>query len=223
MLGFLSYYRSYIPNFSRLAKPLYQLLSASPDKMPPEEPQRKRKVTTTRNKGNLPPNTPIHWTPDHQQTLNLLTDKLIEPPILGYPDFIQPFILHCDASQEGLGAVHNQRQKGKMVVIGYGSRTLTPPERNYHMHSGKLEFLALKWAVCELFRDYLYYAPHFTVYTDNNPLTYILSTAKLNATGHRWVAQLTHFNFSIKYHPGKHSADADGLSLMPVDITELMA
>uniref|UniRef100_A0A8C5PEK4 Gypsy retrotransposon integrase-like protein 1 n=1 Tax=Leptobrachium leishanense TaxID=445787 RepID=A0A8C5PEK4_9ANUR len=109
-----------------------------------------------------------------------------------------------------------------MVVIAYGSRTLTPPEKNYHMHSGKLEFLALKWAICERFRDYLYHACSFVVYTDNNPLTYILTTAKLNATGHRWVAQLADFNFTIRYRPGKSNADADGLSRMPLEINNYM-
>lgn len=56
------------------------------------------------------------------------------------------------------------------------------------MHAGKLEFLALKWAVCERFRDYLFQAPSFVVYTDNNPLIYVLTTAKLNASGQRWVS-----------------------------------
>lgn len=222
MLGFLSYYRTYIANFSRLAKPLYQLLSLPPEETSPEESKRKRRGGTNGKKGNLSPRTPIEWTDNHQEVLNSLIDKLVEPPILGYPEYTQPFILHCDASQEGLGAVLYQRQNGQMVVIGYGSRTLTPPEKNYHMHSGKLEFLALKWAICERFRDYLYHAPHFTVYTDNNPLTYVLSTAKLNATGHRWVAQLADFNFSLRYRPGKHNADADGLSRMPLDMNELM-
>ena len=68
--------------------------------------------------------------------------------------------------------------------------------------SSKLEFLALKWAATEQFRNYLYYDPHFTVYTDN-PLTYVLTSVKLNATGHRWVAELSDFNFTIKYRPGK--------------------
>ena len=63
-----------------------------------------------------------------------------------------------------------------------------PAEQKYHLHSGKLEFLALKWAVTEHLRDYLFYASNFTVYTDNNPLTYVMMTAKLNATGNRWVA-----------------------------------
>ena len=44
-------------------------------------------------------------------------------------------------------------------------------EKNYHLHAGKLEFLALKWAIPDKFRDYLYYAPSFTVYSDNNPPT----------------------------------------------------
>lgn len=109
-----------------------------------------------------------------------------------------------------------------MRVIGYGSRTLTSAEKNYHLHSGKLEFLALKWAVCEQFRDYLYYAPSFTVYTDNNPLTYVLSTAKLNATGLRWVAKLADYNFNIKYRPGRINNDADTLSRMPLDIDQYM-
>ena len=70
-------------------------------------------------------------------------------------------------------------------VIADASSTLTPAERNYHLHAEKLQFLALKWSITEQFRDYLYYSPRFIVYTDNNPLTYVLSTAKLNATGQR--------------------------------------
>ncbi|KAI3361547.1 hypothetical protein L3Q82_013695 [Scortum barcoo] len=101
-------------------------------------------------------------------------------------DFELPFMLHTDASDKGLGAILYQSQGGKLRVIGYGSRTLTPAEKNYRLHSRKLEFLALKWAVCEKFRDYLFYAPHFTIFTDNNPLTYVMRTAKLNAVGFRW-------------------------------------
>lgn len=121
---------------------------------------------------------------------------LTNPPILAYPDFDLPFVLHTDASNEGLGAVLYQRQGEKLHVIGFGSRTLTPAERNYHLHSGKLGYLALKWVVCDMFRDYLYYTPTFTVYTDNNPLTYVLSTARLNAVGHRWVGELADFDFN---------------------------
>ena len=50
------------------------------------------------------------------------------------------------------------------------------------------------------------------MFTDSNPLTYILTTAKLDATGHRWVAALSNYTFSISYKPGKNNKDADALS-----------
>lgn len=103
-------------------------------------------------------------------------------------------------------------------IIGYSSRMLNAAERNYHLHSGKLEFLALKWAVCKKFRDYLFYAPHFTIYIDNNPLTYVMTTAKLNAVGHRWVRELSDFRLDIDF-PGLYfNVDADMLSCLPLDI-----
>ena len=145
------------------------------------------------------------------------------PPILAYPDVNLPYTLYTDASDKGLGAVLYQRQEGQMRVIGYGSRTLTTAEKNYYLHSGKLQFLALKWAVSEHFRDYLYYAPSFVVYTDNNPLTYVTSTAKLNATGHRWLAELADYNFTIKYHPSRSNQVADTLSRMPVNVEEYLS
>ena len=111
-----------------------------------------------------------------------------------------------------------QEQGGKLRVVVYGSRTLTPAERNYHLHSGKLEFLALKWAITDKFKDYLFYAPTSVVFTDINLLTYIMSSSKLNATGHRWVEELADYNFTTKYRPGKMNVDADVLSRMPLDM-----
>ena len=124
-------------------------------------------------------------------------------------------ILHTDASEGALSAVLYQEQNGVLLVIAYGSRTLTPAEKNYHLHSGKMEFLTLKWAICEQFRDYLHYAPSFVVYTDNNTLAYVLSLAKLNATGLRWIGELADFNFTICHRPGKTNVDADTLSRHP--------
>uniref|UniRef100_A0A3P8TE73 Gypsy retrotransposon integrase-like protein 1 n=2 Tax=Amphiprion percula TaxID=161767 RepID=A0A3P8TE73_AMPPE len=224
ILGFLSYYRSYIQDFSRIAKPLYELLAGPSvqDSQDAKTLKKTKKGKNKQNRGQLPSSAPVKWTETHQQVLSYLVDKLSNPPVLGYPDLNQPFVLHTDASQAGLGAVLYQRSNGKLRVIAYGSRTLTPPEKNYHMHAGKLEFLALKWSICERFRDYLFHAPSFVVYTDNNPLTYVLTTAKLNASGQRWVAELADFNFSIKYRPGKTNADADGLSRMPMDFEDYM-
>ena len=127
-------------------------------------------------------------------------------------------MLHADASKDGLGAILYQGQEGKM----HASRTLSPAEKNYYLHSSKLELSALKWAVCDYFKDYLYHAPSFVIYTDNNPLTYLLSTAKLNSTTHHWVAELADYNFSIKYRPGKVNKAPDALSRMSLDNEQFM-
>ena len=217
LLGLLGYYRRYVPDFARIAKPLFDLLKDDTSKKKNSERFRTRKSNC------IPSSKPIQWMQQHQRALNILVDLLSSPPILGYPDVSLPYTLFTDASKEGLGAVLYQHQDGQLRVIGYGSRTLTNAEKNYHMHSGKLEFLALKWAISEHFRDYLYYAPSFVVYTDNNPLTYVTSSAKLNATGHRWLAELADFNFTIKYHPGRTNQVADTLSRMPVNVEERMS
>ena len=210
VLGLLGYYRKYIPNFSKKAGPLYNLLAISP------EYKAAKKGKGKKNDHILPSSHPITWTKDHQTILNGLIDNLVQAPIMAYPDFEKPFVLHTDASNDGLGAVLYQHQDGKLRVIAYASRTLTPAEKKYHLHSGKLEFLALKWAICDRFRDFLYYSPPFTVFTDNNPLTYVLTSARLNATGLRWVGELADFSFTIKYRPGRANADADTLSRAPL-------
>ena len=133
----------------------------------------------------------------------------MKPPVLAYADYRLPFKLHTDASTTGLGAVLYQHQDGHDRVVAYASRSLKTSERNYPAH--KLEFLALKWAITEKFHDYLYGAA-FDVVTDNNPLTYVFTTAKLDATGQRWLAELSNYNCSISYRSGKRNADADGLS-----------
>ena len=94
-------------------------------------------------------------------------------------------------------------------MVSFASWSLKPSEKNYPAH--KLEFLALKWSITEKFHDHLYGAD-FEVLTDNNPLTYVFTTAKLDATGHRWLAELSNYNFSIKYCSNKKNADADALS-----------
>ena len=103
-------------------------------------------------------------------------------------------------------------------MIAYGSKGLNPAEKNYAAH--KQEYSALKWAVTEKFSDYLY-GHKFTVLTDNNPLTYVLTTAKLDAAGHRWLSAQAAYDFNIEYRPGVNNGDADGLSRMPTTVREI--
>ena len=133
----------------------------------------------------------------------------MESPILAYANIKAPFELHTDASGDGLGAVLYQVKDGQKRVIAYLSRSLSKSERNYP--ANKVEFLGLKWAITDKFHEYMY-CSEFQVYTDNNPLTYELTTAKLDATGHRWVAALSNYTFSIIYKPGKGHVDANALS-----------
>ena len=195
-LGFTGYYKRYVKDYSKIVKPLNDLL--------------KGHSTNTKEKGKSkvkPP--PWRWGDEESQAFENIKVKLTTPPILAYADFDKPFILHTDASTNGLGAILYQHQNGEKRVIAYASRGLKTSEKHYPAH--KLEFLSLKWAVTEKFHDYLY-GNTFEVITDNNPLTYVLTTAKLDATGHRWLAALSNFHFSIRYRKGVNNADADGLS-----------
>ncbi len=109
------------------------------------------------------------------------------------------------------GAVLSQEEGGKLRPVAYASRGLWESERNMDNYSTmKFEFLALKWAVTEKFRDYLI-GNRFTVFTDNNPLSH-LNTAKLWAVEQRWASQLAMFDFEIPYHPGRKNGNANALS-----------
>ena len=134
----------------------------------------------------------------------------MDSPVLAFADYTKDFLLETDASKEGLGAVLSQKQEdGWFHPVAYGSWVLTAHEKNYHPK--KLEFLALKWAVMEHFKEYLLYQP-FLVKTDNNPLMYIMSTPNLDATGHCWVSALTKYDFQLEYQKGQDNAAADALS-----------
>ena len=131
-------------------------------------------------------------------------------PVMAFTDYTKLFLLETDASKDRLGAVLSQKQTdGQYHLVAYGSRALMPHEKNYH--STKLEFLALKWEVTEHFKEYLPYQPYL-VKTNNNPLTYIMMTPNLDATGHWWVGALARFSFWLEYQKGWDNIVADVLS-----------
>ena len=102
---------------------------------------------------------------------------------------------------------------GQYHLVAFASSELKGGEPKYH--SSKLEFLALKWAVTEQFHEYLQYQP-FTVCTDNNPLTYILTTPNLDVLGHCWVAALAGYNMKLEYLKGSDNKVADALSRVSI-------
>jgi len=216
LVGFLGYFRGYVRDFAKKMKPVYDLIKTDQKMKTGEGVKNKKGKNKEYDKTKK-----IEWSPQLQEIVDDVINTLSSPEVMAYPDFEKPFVLNCDASGLGLGAVLYQKQNDEMHVISYASRTLTDTEKNYHLHSGKLEFLALKWAVTEKFADYLGHGASCTIYTDNNPLTYVMTSAKLNAAGMRWISELADYNFTIKYRPGKCNGDADGLSRKPVNIGEL--
>ncbi|KAL0180472.1 hypothetical protein M9458_022878, partial [Cirrhinus mrigala] len=195
-LGFASYYRRFVQGFAKLAAPLHRVVA---------------ECTAGRPRVRVGKSFADAWSEQCQQSFDELKVRLTTAPVLAYADFSLSFILEVDASYGGLGAVLSQEQNGRVRPIAYASRSLRPTERNMANYSSmKLEFLALKWAMTEKFREYLL-GHKCIVYTDNNPLSH-LSTAKLAATEQRWAAQLAAFDFTIKYRSGRSNKNADALS-----------
>ena len=120
-LGFLSYYRRFIPNLSKVAKPLNKLL---------------QKLEGTSNQKKK---FKVQWGPEQQVAYETLQRLCTEAPLLACADFKSSFILNIDASSDWFGEVLYQDQDGQRRVIAYASRSLSPSKRNYLVH--KLEFL----------------------------------------------------------------------------------
>ena len=130
----------------------------------------------------------VEWDEQCQKAFDALKYLCTSTPILAYADYKRDFQLHTDACERGLGGVLYQKdENGLQRVIGYASQSLSHTERNCPAHT--FELLALKWVVTDRFHQYLY-GVKFDVFTDNNPLTYIPTSAKLDACGQRWVASL---------------------------------
>ena len=122
VVGLLGYYRRYIRDFSRKAKPIYDLLaskntSGGSTGKETVENQRQQK----QKQGQLPSYHPVNWTSKHQVVHENLLQQLTTPPIMAYTDCNKPFILHTDASEAGLGGVLYQEQNDTLRVIAYGS------------------------------------------------------------------------------------------------------
>ena len=195
-VGLVGHYRCFIKGFAKIAAPLYNLTSGDNKDKKSEH---------------------VALSSDTHETFDCLKAACLQAPILVFPDLNKPFLLETDASGRGSGAVLSQKQAdGWYHPITYASHVMNETEQRYH--SNKQEFLTLKWAVTEQFHEYL--SPYrknrneFVVHTDLNPLTYVFSSANLDAAGQQWVAHLASYNFSLEYKKGKDNTVAYFLSQM---------
>ena len=187
--GMTGFFRRFIKGYSKIAKPLNDLLEGEASKLKAEE---------------------VDLPPDALKAFEELKLRCMTAPVLVFMDFKKPFRLETDAPKEGLGAILLQESDdGQYHLVAFASHELKGGEPKYH--SSKLEFLALKWAVTEQFHEYLQYQP-FTIRMDNNLLMYILMTPNLDVLGHHWVVALASYNMKLEYLKGSDNKVADALS-----------
>ncbi|GJX33307.1 putative reverse transcriptase domain-containing protein [Tanacetum coccineum] len=142
--------------------------------------------------------------PEDIPGLSPVLAKLCDAPILALLEGNDDFVVYCDASHQGLGAVLIQREK----VIAYASRQHNPNEENYTTHD--LELGAVVFAL-KIWRHYLY-GTKCTVFIDHKSLQHILDQKELNIRQRRWLELLADYDCEIHYHPGKVNVAADALS-----------
>jgi len=190
VLGFIGYYRCYIPHFSKIANPLNGLLK----------------------KG-----APFVWDAEQQIAFDTLKAEVSTPGrVLKHQDPNRPLILHTDWSKEGIGAILGQiDEQGNEYMIACISRSLNVHEKNYSSPHG--EMLAAAWAV-KTFHTYLH-GTHFTLVTDHQPLTYLMTKNDLVSMLACWAITLQQYDFTVVHRPGEQHQNADCLSRMPQNTT----
>ncbi|GKA52400.1 putative reverse transcriptase domain-containing protein [Tanacetum coccineum] len=146
----------------------------------------------------------FEWGEKAEAAFQLLKQKLCSATILALPEGSENFVVYCDASHKGLGAVLMQREK----VIAYASRQLKVHEKNYTTHD--LELGAVVFAL-KIWRHYLY-GTKCVLFTDHKSLQHILDHNELNMRQRRWLELLSDYDCEIQYDPGKANVVADALS-----------
>ncbi|KAK8788529.1 hypothetical protein V5799_021695 [Amblyomma americanum] len=183
-LGLAGYYQHYIPGYSEMASPLT-------DSLRKEEPIK------------------VNWNTSKEQAFLALKKALTSRPVLKAPSYDRTFIVQCDASERGMGAVLSQRdENGEEHPVLFVSRKLTTREEAYS--ATEKECACLVWATHKL-RCYLA-GSRFVIETDHCPLTWLQNMSPKNGRLLRWSLALQEHNFEVRYRKGKENGNADGLS-----------
>ena len=191
VLGFFSFFRDYIPNFSAIAKPLTDLTGKRvPNRIPWGEPQEKA----------------------FQTLKSQLCKATVEA--LSIVDFKKPFTLHVDTSDHTVAAVLTQvADDGTERPVAFASNKLNKTQKNWSVIE-KESFAAI-WALRK-FRNWVF-GKTVTIYTDHSPITFLTETAPKSAKLMRWSLALQEYDVIFRYKAGKNNAAADCLSRMGLD------
>ena len=186
-LGLASYYRRFIQDFSKIAKPLSKLTSK---------------------------NVKWEWGPEQEKAMNELKTRIINDVVMKHPDFSKPFILQTDASATGMGAVLSQiDENDQRRPIAFASRTLVGAEPRYG--APELELGAIHWALMKVFRQYLLEHP-FTLETDHQAIKGLFKSDEGSPRIKRWRLDLQQYypDMEVVYIPGVKQGNVDSLSRM---------
>ncbi|KAD6119615.1 hypothetical protein E3N88_10886 [Mikania micrantha] len=175
-LGLTGYYRKFIQSYGSIARPLTDL--------------------TKKNA--------FSWSTHAQEAFNHLKKNLTSAPVLALPNFTLPFMIECDASGQGIGAVLMQQNK----PVAYFSKGLS--DKNLAKSAYEIEMMALVLAV-QHWRPYLL-GTHFIVRTDQKSLKFLLQQHITTPDQQNLVAKLLGYNFEIQYMTGQSNRAADALS-----------
>jgi hypothetical protein len=175
-LGLAGYYRKFVNGFGVIAAPLTALL---------------------KKEG-------FSWTAEATKAFTALKVAVTSAPVLALPDFTKQFIVECDASTYGFGAVLIQEGH----PIAFFSRPVAP--RHHSLAAYERELIGLVHAVRH-WRPYLW-GRRFLVRTDHYSLKFLLDQRLATIPQHHWVGKLLGFDFGVEYKPGAQNAVADALS-----------
>ena len=188
-LGLANYYRKFIRDYSKIARPLESLIGGK--------------------------NKTIMWTEDCEKSFRILKESLTNAPILCHPDFSKIFILDTDASFDCIGAVLSQRgENGIENIIAFGSKSMNKHEIGYCIT--RKELLSI-FHFTQHFKHYLY-GKKFILRTDHKAITFMLTTKKpITAQFQNWINFLSSLDMNLEYRKGEQHCNADALSRLNVD------
>lgn len=194
-LGLCSYFRRYVKDFSKIARPLTTLLKKE---------------------------TPFIWTETQENSFKKLKDALAEEVVLAFPIFSDPaalFYVTCDSSDYAIGSCLSQGELPNDRPIYFFSKTLSETQRRYS--TIQKELLAIVESI-KAFRVYLY-GRFFILITDHKPLCYLFNMKDCGSRLFRQKLELMDYNFKILYRPGAQNVVADALSrIKPLSIEEML-
>lgn len=193
LIGLVSWYRRFVKDFSSISSPINDLLHG-------------------RKKGQ-----PIVWSPEAERAFSEIKSRLTSAPILASPDFSRPFVIQCDASDTGVGAVLYQECDGAEHPIAYASKGLTKAQRAYSVT--EKELIGVLFGI-EKFRSYVE-GTHFVVETDHSSLLWLTKLSNPSGRLTRWAVTLSQYDFTIKHRKGSSNIVADALSRCVSDVAVL--